>query len=188
MTATISFVLSIYVENEYLDFLQRHPILANLMSNVIGYSATVLAGGIFFSWWKVMDERGKVVRPFLPLFDAIRRFQLVCDFRFLGQLDEPTRRWKSGFAVMARRRILESMQRIVALGVDVPPEAHDLLAQFREIPLKAHISGGDDEEFQFRSQMSHASRLLDEAEKILLSFLDRETAAARTGLPAQHPD
>ena len=48
-TAALSFGLSMYLEQRQLDWLQRHPISANLLTSVVGFATGGLVVAIFFT-------------------------------------------------------------------------------------------------------------------------------------------
>ncbi|GAA1382533.1 hypothetical protein [Catellatospora chokoriensis] len=66
----LSFATSMYLEQRHLQWLQAHPISVNLMSGVVGFSATILVVALVFNWFA---ERERVASLVKEAVDGLRR-------------------------------------------------------------------------------------------------------------------
>ena len=62
-TAVLTFGLSMYLEQRQLDWLQRHPISANLLAGVVGFATGGLVVAIFFNWIRERDRARLMHEP-----------------------------------------------------------------------------------------------------------------------------
>ncbi|MET9342379.1 hypothetical protein [Nonomuraea sp. NPDC003804] len=59
LVALLSFSLSVYLEENHLEYLDRHPIMVNLLSGVVGFSAASLVISIGFDWYATKETSKK---------------------------------------------------------------------------------------------------------------------------------
>lgn len=72
-TAVLTFGLSMYLEQRQLDWLQRHPISANLLTSVVGFATGGLVVAIFFNWIRERDRARLMHEPVAREWRAINR-------------------------------------------------------------------------------------------------------------------
>jgi len=72
-TAALSFGLSMYLEQRQLDWLQRHPISANLLTSVVGFATGGLVVAIFFNWIRERDRARLMHEPVAQEWRAVTR-------------------------------------------------------------------------------------------------------------------
>lgn len=68
-----SFTLSLYVEIYHLPFLQNHPIMANLLSGVVGFSTAAIVVGIGFNRFHVranIQASRRLIKPIADVANA----------------------------------------------------------------------------------------------------------------------
>lgn len=57
-----SFALSVYLEQRALPWLQDHPIMVNLLSGVVGFSAAFLVVALVFNWFAERESVDQAVK------------------------------------------------------------------------------------------------------------------------------
>jgi hypothetical protein len=62
-TAVVALGLSMYLEQRQLDWLQRHPVSANLLTSVVGFATGGLVVAIFFNWIRERDRARLMHEP-----------------------------------------------------------------------------------------------------------------------------
>ncbi|MEV4805292.1 hypothetical protein AB0K18_35285 [Nonomuraea sp. NPDC049421] len=73
-TAALSFCLSVHLEQNHLDYLDRHPIMVNLISGVVGFSTATLVISVGFNWYAGKEDKRQRKEHYSSLIWHLRSF------------------------------------------------------------------------------------------------------------------